>query len=124
MDNIITAADIARNKLDGLYESITPMQVKEKIDRGEDIVLLDVRSPGEYESMRLANSTLIPLGKLRTRLSEIPRDKEIVVFCKISLRGYEAALILKAAGFENVKVMDGGVVMWPYEKILGKECFV
>ena len=116
MDNIITAADVARNKLDGLYRSITPMEVEEKMRRGDDFIFLDVRSPGEYEAMRLEKSILIPLGKLRERLSELPKDKEIIAFCKISLRGYEAALILQAAGFKDVKVMDGGVVMWPYEK--------
>lgn len=114
MDNLITAADIARNKLDGMFQSITPMEVKEKMDRGDDYLFLDVRSPGEYETIRLDNSVLIPLGKLRSRLSELPKDKEIITFCKISLRGYEAALILQAAGFKDVKVMDGGVVMWPY----------
>ena len=114
MDNIITASDVARNKLDGRFQSVTPMEVKEKIDRGDDFVFLDVRSSGEYETVRLANTTLIPLGKLRNRLEELPKDKEIIAFCKISLRGYEAALILQAAGFEDVKVMDGGVVMWPY----------
>ena len=114
MDNIITASDVARNKLDGKFQSITPMEVKEKIDKGDEFVFLDVRSSGEYEEIRLDNTTLIPLGKLRSRLSELPKDKEIIAFCKISLRGYEAALILQAAGFEDVKVMDGGVVMWPY----------
>ena len=118
MDNIITAADVGRNKLDGLFQSITPMEVKEKMDRGDNFVFLDVRSPGEYETVRLDNTVLIPLGKLRSNLSELPKDKEIITFCKISLRGYEAALILQAAGFKNVKVMDGGIVMWPYKKTM------
>ncbi len=114
MDNLITAADIARNKLDGIFQSISPMELKEKMDRGDDFVFLDVRSQEEYETVCLDDSVLIPLGKLRSRLSELPKEKEIITFCKISLRGYEAALILQAAGFKNVKVMDGGVVMWPY----------
>jgi NADPH-dependent 2,4-dienoyl-CoA reductase/sulfur reductase-like enzyme/rhodanese-related sulfurtransferase len=118
MDNIITAADVARNKLDGLFQSITPMEVEEKIIKGEDFVLLDVRSPEEYEAVRLDNTVLMPLGKLRSKLSELPKDKEIITFCKISLRGYEAALILQAAGFNNVKVMDGGIAMWPYKKTM------
>ncbi|MFC1761948.1 rhodanese-like domain-containing protein [Planctomycetota bacterium] len=82
-----------------------------------DFVFLDVRSPQEYEAMKLPGSTLIPLGALRGRLEELPRDKPIIAFCKISLRGYEAGLILKGAGFNDVCVMDGGVVTWPYEKI-------
>ncbi len=115
MDNLITAANIARNKLDGLFEFITPMEVKEKIDRGDDFIFLDVRSPGEYEQMRIKDTVLIPLGKLRNELGKLPKDKEIIAFCKISLRGYEAYFILKDHGFENVKVMDGGILMWPYE---------
>ena len=115
MDNIITAANIAKNKLDGLYESVSPMEVKDMIDKGEDFFFLDVRSPGEYQEMRIKGAQLIPLGKIRSSLDQIPKDKTVVAFCKISLRGYEAALILKANGYTNVKVMDGGVVMWPYE---------
>jgi len=115
MDNLITAANVARNKLDGQMAGVTPMEVKRMLDEGKDFVFLDVRTPGEYEQVRLPHSTLIPLGALRGRLDELPRDKPIVAFCKISLRGYEAALTLKAAGFENVRVMDGGIAMWPYD---------
>jgi len=116
MDNIITAANVARNKLDGHMVGISAMAVREMQDEGADFVLLDVRSPGEYEQVRLPGATLIPLGALRGRLDELPRDKTIVAFCKISLRGYEAAIILKHAGFDDVRVMDGGVAMWPFEK--------
>jgi len=119
MDNIITAANIARNKRIGYYVSVSPIEVKEKIDQGDDFIFLDVRSPGEYATMHIDNTTLIPLGKLREKLSELPKEKEIILFCKISLRGYEAALILQAHGFQNVKVMDGGVLMWPYTVIKG-----
>jgi rhodanese-related sulfurtransferase len=56
----------------------------------------------------------IPLGQLRNRLTELNKDDEIVAFCKISLRGYEAEGILEGAGFENVKVMEGGIVSWPF----------
>jgi len=56
----------------------------------------------------------IPLGKLRSRLGELPADKEIVVFCKISVRGYEAQRILDGAGFSNVRFLDGGLAAWPY----------
>jgi rhodanese-related sulfurtransferase len=83
---------------------------------GEDFVFLDVRSPGEHKQIRLPGSTLIPLGQLRGRSGELPKDKPVVAFCKISLRGYEAALILRNAGFSDVRVMDGGIAMWPYEK--------
>lgn len=120
MDNIITAANIAENKLNGLGKSYTPMEVKEKMDNGEDFIFLDVRSPDEFEQMRIEDERLklIPLGKLRSSLDELPRDKEIIPFCKISLRGYEAALILEGKGYSNVKFMDGGIVCWPFKKFV------
>jgi NADPH-dependent 2,4-dienoyl-CoA reductase/sulfur reductase-like enzyme/rhodanese-related sulfurtransferase len=117
MDNILTAANVLRNKLDGFLEGISAQEVHDRQPSKEDFVFLDVRSPQEYAQVHLPGSTLIPLGALRKRLAELPRDKEIITFCKISLRGYEAALILKAAGFPKVRVMDGGVVVWPFEKL-------
>jgi len=116
MDNLITAANVARNKRDGWMEGISAEAAQRKLEAGEDFVFLDVRSPQEHAEVRLPKSTLIPLGALRKRLGEIPKNKEIIAFCKISLRGYEAALVLKAAGYEDVKVLDGGVDMWPYAK--------
>ncbi|HRR41069.1 MAG TPA: rhodanese-like domain-containing protein [Syntrophales bacterium] len=57
----------------------------------------------------------IPLGALKGKLAEIPRDKDILTFCKISLRGYEAQRILNAAGFDRVQFIEGGIVGWPFE---------
>ena len=68
----------------------------------------------------LLRSKLIPLGTLRARPQELPRGRDIVVFCRLSLRGYEASLILRAAGFERVKVLDGGTAMWPFEIVTGR----
>jgi pyruvate/2-oxoglutarate dehydrogenase complex dihydrolipoamide dehydrogenase (E3) component/rhodanese-related sulfurtransferase len=116
MDNVITAANVARNKQDGLMVGISAEAVRAKLDACDDFIFLDVRSPQEHALVRLPKSTLIPLGVLRKRIGEVPRDKEIITFCQASLRGYEAALILKAAGHVDVKVLDGGVAMWPYEK--------
>jgi rhodanese-related sulfurtransferase len=116
LDNLITAANVARNKRDGLMVGISAEEVYLKIQRGEDFILLDTRSPVENSEARIPNSKLIPLGVLRKKLDEVPRDKEIITYCQISLRGYEAALILKSAGFTNVKVLDGGIAMWPYRK--------
>ncbi len=119
MDNIIVAANIAQNILDGIGVSISPMAVREKMEKGDDFILLDVRSPAEFEAMRIEDKRvkLLPLGKLRSSLAELPRDKEVVAFCKISLRGYEAQRILGGEGYDNVKFMDGGLLSWPYEKV-------
>jgi rhodanese-related sulfurtransferase len=123
LDNVIHAANIIRNKLDGIAHAVSPVEVKAEMDAGKDFILLDVRGPSEYEAMRIKDPRvkLVPLGKLRASLDDLPKDKEIVSLCKISLRGYEAQRILDGAGFENVRFMDGGVVAWPYEIATGAD---
>jgi NADPH-dependent 2,4-dienoyl-CoA reductase/sulfur reductase-like enzyme/rhodanese-related sulfurtransferase/two-component sensor histidine kinase len=117
MDNLIVAANVARNKVDGVMHGVPPLEVHRLLrESGADVVMLDVRTFDEFQRERLPGSVHVPLGALRGRLDELPRDRPIITFCKISLRGYEAALILKAHGFEDVRVMDGGLAMWPFEK--------
>jgi len=119
IDHGIATAHIMQNKLVGYMTGISATEVKTRHDRGDDFTLLDVRGPDEYEMMRLGlGEQLIPLGALRKRLEELPQDKdaEIVCFCKISLRGYEAARILNGHGWTNVKVMEGGVMAWPFAR--------
>ena len=117
IDNLIAAAHVLENKMAGRMTGISCRDVKAKADAGEDSFLLDTRGPDEYEQMRLGiGEVLIPLGALRKRMNELPqdKDKEIICFCKISLRGYEAASLLQAHGWTNVKVMEGGIMAWPF----------
>ncbi len=119
IDNMITAAHALENKMHGRMAGISCSEVKRKADAGEDMFLLDTRDPAEYEQMRLGiGEVLIPLGALRKRLDDFPKDKdkEIICFCKISLRGYEAASLLHAHGWRHVKVMEGGIVAWPFKR--------
>ncbi|MBP8850747.1 MAG: FAD-dependent oxidoreductase [Breznakibacter sp.] len=119
IDHSITTAQIMQNKLNGYFKGISAEKLHKKLRNKEEIFLLDVRNPNEYEVLRLGKGEkLIPLGQLRGRLSELPtnKDVEIVTWCKISLRGYEAALILKANGYTNVHVLEGGLMSWPYSR--------
>jgi len=119
IDHFIATAHIMQNKMKGRMKGISTVQVKKKLENHETPFLLDVRGPDEYEATRLGiGEALIPLGALRKRLHELPEDKEreIICFCKISLRGYEAALVLEANGWKNVKVMEGGIMAWPYTR--------
>jgi len=119
IDNLITAAHVLENKMEGRLHGISTKEVKAKLDAGKKPYLLDTRGPDEYEVMRLGvGETLIPLGALRKRIEELPADKdtEIICYCKISLRGYEAALVLQSRGYTNVKVMEGGIIAWPYKR--------
>jgi len=119
IDNLIACAHVLDNKMNGRMTGISTREVKAKVDAGEDVYILDTRGPDEYEQMRLGiGEVLIPLGALRKRMDEIPQEKrkEIICFCKISLRGYEAASLLEANGWTNVKVMEGGIMAWPFAR--------
>jgi len=116
IDPIATCAHVLGNKMDGLARCISVFEAKQRMDKG-DVVLLDVREPDENKMLKMAYDPIIhiPLGQLRSRLSELPRDKDIIAFCKISLRGYEAQIILNQAGFDRVCFMEGGHEAWPFE---------
>jgi NADPH-dependent 2,4-dienoyl-CoA reductase/sulfur reductase-like enzyme/rhodanese-related sulfurtransferase len=122
LDPILTAVHIAQNKLDGITRAISPVELKRRMDEGDkEMVLLDVRSPKERTEVLLPyeDRTLhIPLGALRERTGELPMDKWIIPFCKLSLRGYEAERILSGAGLPQVSFLDGGILGWPYELII------
>ena len=119
IDNLIATAHVLENKMTGRMTGISCRETKDKVDAKEDIFILDTRGPDEYDQMRLGiGEALIPLGALRKRMDELPDDKskEIICFCKISLRGYEAASYLEAHGWTNVKVMEGGIMAWPFSR--------
>ncbi len=120
MDNIITAANTLRNKVEGRFRGMGSIELKELMDEGAEVFLLDVRSPAEFEAVKLPGSNLIPLGALRGRLEEVPRDRKVVVLCESALRAYEASLIIQHRGYEDVWVLDGGIAAWPFEKETGK----
>ena len=121
MDPLHNAANVIRNKQSGYAKTLTPMEVKNKLENRDDFILLDVRSPGEWDICRLeaTQAKLLPLRELRARLNELPKDAEIVAFCQTSVRAYQAQRILEGAGFERIKFMEGSIAAWPYE-IYGK----
>ena len=87
-------------------------ELKRKIDAKEDFFLLDVREPNEYQIGKIPGSTLIPLGEIPRRYQEIPRDKDIIVHCKMGGRSAKAAAFLRQQGFKHVKNLKGGILDW------------
>ncbi len=119
IDHSIATAHIMQNKLDGLMKGISAYQLKALLDKGEKPFILDVRGSDEFEVMRLGiGEKLMPLGSIRNRLNELPEDKssQIFCYCKISLRGYEAARLLNGHGYDNVWVVEGGIMAWPFPR--------
>lgn len=93
---------------------ISPKQLKQRLDAGDDLQLVDVREPFEYQIANLGG-TLIPLGELPQRLAEIDRGREVVVHCKAGVRGQRAAEFLQQAGYPKVSNLSGGILAWSDE---------
>ena len=90
---------------------LSPKEVKQRIDAGEDLLILDVRELHEYQIANIGGK-LIPLGEVPRRLAEIDRNREIVVHCHAGVRSQRAAEILKKSGYERVSNLAGGIQAW------------
>jgi sulfur-carrier protein adenylyltransferase/sulfurtransferase len=93
---------------------ITARELKERLDHGDDIFLLDVREPLEYQICNLKGH-LIPLGELPRRVHELDSAREIVAHCKIGKRSAQAVDFLRQAGFRKVYNLHGGILSWSTE---------
>lgn len=91
------------------YRSITPLELKERLDRGERPELLDVREPWEFELARIEGSRLIPLSELPQRGSELEPGRETVVICHHGARSAYATQALERSGFLKVFNLEGGL---------------
>jgi adenylyltransferase/sulfurtransferase len=91
---------------------ITATELKRRLDAGDDLFILDVREPNEYQINRIPGATLIPLGELPRRYQELPKDREIVAHCKMGGRSAKAQDFLKSVGFNKVKNLKGGILEW------------
>lgn len=91
---------------------LEPADVKQMIDSGEDFILVDVREPHEYQIASISKATLIPLGQLPNRLSELSKEANIVCHCKSGVRSAKAVDLLKQNGYIRVRNMKGGILAW------------
>jgi sulfur-carrier protein adenylyltransferase/sulfurtransferase len=97
-------------------EEITATELKERLDRGDDIQLIDVREPNEYDIARIPGTKLIPLGQVASRIEEIDEARETVVHCKGGVRSARAIEALTRAGFKGKLVnLKGGITAWSNE---------
>lgn len=91
---------------------ITPQELKARLDAGDDLLIVDVREPHEWDICRIDGAQLIPLQTLPAHFEELPRDREIVVHCKLGGRSAKAAEFLRAKGFDRVLNLTGGIYAW------------
>ena len=108
-------SDDARSAAAG--HTITPLELKQKIDAGEDFLLIDVREPHEYEIVKIPGSVLIPKDRILSgeAFAELPQDKPLVLHCKSGARSAEALSALHQAGFKDAVHVGGGVLAWARE---------
>lgn len=117
IDPLVHAGNSLKNKLEGVVNTYTPEEVQEKLERGEDFVLLDVRTPQQFNMRHIEDERMqqLTLGELRDKLADVPKDKEIVTVCAMGSRAYEAYRILVGAGFKDVKLMESGMEGWTFD---------
>ncbi|HTJ12930.1 MAG TPA: rhodanese-like domain-containing protein [Dinghuibacter sp.] len=95
-------------------QTISPQELKARMDAGEQLNILDVREPAEHAEFNIGG-TLYPLGRIRsmdTDEIEDLKDKEVIVYCRSGNRSGQATMFLEQMGFENVKNLVGGMLAW------------
>ena len=116
MDNLIVAANVMKNTIEGMAHSITFQEAQAKL-HDDNVVFVDLRTAHEraQKALPAEHQVHIPIEELRQRAHELPKDKELVVFCILSTRGFEGQLILNQAGSDKVSFIQGGIQFWPFK---------
>ncbi len=94
--------------------TLTARELADLVDAGDDVFLVDVREPAEYEIVKIPGSVLIPKDEILSgrALAMIPQERPVVLYCKTGVRSAEALAALKAAGFRDARHLQGGVTAW------------
>ena len=97
-------------------QEITATELKQRLDKGDDIQLIDVRQPDEHAFAKIEGAKLIPLGDIMRRMNEIDESKETVIHCKMGGRSAKTIEVLQKAGFKgNLSNLKGGITAWSNE---------
>ena len=94
---------------------ITPKQVKERLERGEKFMLVDVREPWEHQLCRIEGAKLVPLGTVASNLQMFEAAEDVVLYCHHGRRSLDAAAWLQQHGVDGARSMAGGIERWSSE---------
>lgn len=94
---------------------ILPSDVKQRLDRGEKMMLIDVREPHEYAICRIEGAVLMPMGTIPANLQKLDGDEDVICFCHHGMRSMDVANWLRAQGVQSAKSMAGGIDRWSLE---------
>ena len=93
-------------------KEIDSSELKKRLDAGEDIVLLDIRSEAELRQGILPDSEHLPMHLIPLKIPDLPKDKEVVLYCRSGARSYHACAFLAQQGVDNVINLRGGILDW------------
>jgi rhodanese-related sulfurtransferase len=96
-------------------DEITPVDLKSRFERGDDLIVIDVREPEEIAIAKFPNAVHVPMGEIPSRVTELDPDKETVVVCHHGIRSAQVAMYLARMGFERVLNLSGGIDAWALE---------
>jgi rhodanese-related sulfurtransferase len=94
---------------------IMPREVKQRLDRGEKLLLVDVREAQEHAICHIEGATLIPMGSIPANLQRLDMDEDVICFCHHGMRSLDVANWLRAQGVKSAKSMAGGIDRWSVE---------
>jgi NADPH-dependent 2,4-dienoyl-CoA reductase/sulfur reductase-like enzyme/rhodanese-related sulfurtransferase len=116
-DPVIVAGAIGQNYYAGDWIPVTPAELHQKMEKGDNFVLIDVRTPRELKKRGIIPGAVhIPIDDLRDRISELDPEKETILCCGVGLRAYVGNRLLVMKGFKDVKTLTGGINSWTYPK--------
>ena len=95
-----------------MVNEIDSLGLKDRMRAGEDILLVDIRTPQEIIQAAIPNAIFIPMHLLPLRLDELPRDRDLVLYCRSGARSYHACQYLAQQGFANAINLRGGIIAW------------
>ena len=116
IDAVAHAANVIRNKMDGLAHGISPVELKRKLDGDDDFLLVYCLTPDQYQDQVIQDRRTLnlPLTQMRERYRELPKDKEIIIYCLTSITAYNMERFLRSKGYTDVRFLDGSIMAWPY----------
>ncbi len=95
-----------------VVKEIESIELENRLSTEEEVYLLDIRSEAEVVHGMLPSSSHLPMHLIPMRMSEFPRDKDIVIYCRSGARSYHACMYLMQQGFNNVTNLKGGIIDW------------
>jgi len=94
---------------------LTPVELKQRLDRGEKVLLVDVREPWEFDVCRIEGAKLIPMGQIPANLQSLDVDDDVICYCHHGMRSLDVAVWLRNQGVASAKSLAGGIERWSQE---------